>query len=98
VFQGTAFWVMLTADEAYAQTGWAKEGNDSVEYVFLQYTDENGDNLVTKYYNASTGQWQGSKATQPPSSKEYNTTWVEGTGETTNFNLGMTVELATTLP
>lgn len=75
----------LRRNQAYAQTGWAKEGNDSVEYVFLQYTDENGDNLVTKYYNASTGQWQGSKATQPPSSKEYNTTWVEGTGGNHQF-------------
>ena len=65
---------------AYAQVGWAKEDDDSTEYVFLQYTDEDGENVWTRYYNASTDLWARSPATQPSSSKEYTVTWVAGSG------------------
>ena len=77
VFDDVSLWVMIINPDRdrYAQIGWGKDDGDSVEYVFREYTDNDGD-WHRDYYDASAATWGGSKATQPPSSKEYRMTWV----------------------
>ena len=70
-----SFWVMLTDFINYAQVGWYKQEDYSREYVWSQYSYNNGSNWTNKFYNPSTGEWQSTPHTQPPSVKEYVVTW-----------------------
>ena len=79
VYGDVSFWVMLadSTGENYAQVGWGKTEDDSVEYVFGEFTGENG--FERWFYDAEDDEWVGTESTQPPSSKSYKVTWVEGT-------------------
>ena len=71
------FWVMLVDSSVtnYAQVGWLKDSNDSVEYIFSEVVGANG--WERYFYDADDDEWGGTKATSPTSSKNYKVTWVD---------------------
>ena len=81
VFQTTSFWVMLAEDETnpdrYAQVGWFKEETNSVEYVFLEFTDDSGE-YYDYFYNTSTDNWTGVPTTDPSGSNAYEVRYSSG--------------------
>ena len=79
VYGDVSFWVMLvdSTGENYAQVGWGKTEDNSVEYVFSEFLGENG--WERWFYDAEDDEWVETESTQPPSSKSYKVTWVEGT-------------------
>ena len=74
VFRGMSFWVMLVDSNVtnFAQVGWLKGNNDSVEYVFSEFLGVSG--WERYFYDAASDRWVGTQATSPTSSKNYKVT------------------------